>query len=359
MRPAVVELIHVRLPLVRPFVTRRGAATHKEALLVRVRTADGVEGWGECAAEPEPTYAAEHIAGVWTVLHDHLVPRVLAGRPTDEVVGNAMAKAALEMALLDAMLRAEGTSLARHLGGTRTRVPAGVVVELYDDPAHAAEVARGRRAEGYTRIKLKIAPGRDLAHVDAVRAVIGRETPLWADANGGYSLDDIDTLRALDVDLLEQPLRAGDLVDHAELAKALDTPVCLDESVASVDDARVALRLGSMDALTVKAGRLGGLQAARDVHDLCVAAHVPLWVGGMLETGIGRAANVALASLPGFDLPGDLSASRRYFADDLTEPFELDGDGYIAVPDRPGLGVSIDEAFVRAMSLRSECLTDR
>jgi O-succinylbenzoate synthase len=354
-----VELLHIRLPLIRPFTTRRGTTTHKEAILVRARAADGVQGWGECAAEVEPTYAPEHIAGAWSVLREHLVPRLLRGHGTDDVVGNPMAKAALELALLDLELHRTGTSLAHHLGGTRARVGAGVVVELYDDPARAADVACARVAEGYRRVKLKVAPGRDRRHVDAVRAAIGRDVPLWVDANGGYTLDDLDTLRGLDVDLIEQPLRPGDLLGHAELARVLDTPVCLDESLGTVDDVRLALHLGAMDVCTLKPGRLGGLRAAVAVHDLCVAATVPLWCGGMLETGIGRAANVALASLPGFTLPGDISASRRYFAADITDPFDLDADGCIAVPRAPGLGVTVDEDRIRALAVRRERLTAR
>jgi o-succinylbenzoate synthase len=359
MRPVEVELIQVRLALVRPFVSRHGATTHKTAILVRVRGDDGSEGWGECAAEATPTYAPEHLDGAWIVLRDHLVPRVLAGESGDAVSGNRMAKAAVEMALLDASLRVEGTSLASHLGGVRTAVEAGVVVELDDDAGAAATTVQQRLAEGYRRIKVKIAPGRDVHHVARCREVIAGAVPLWADANGAYSLDDIDVLRRLDVDLLEQPLAAGDLVDHADLAAQLATPVCLDESIDSLETARAALRLGAADVITVKPGRVGGLLAARRIHDEAVRAGVPLWCGGMLETGIGRAANVALASLPGFTLPGDLSASSRYFADDLTEPFELTSEGCLTVPAGPGLGVTVDIGRIRAATVRRERITTR
>lgn len=359
MRLEEVELVHVRLPLVRPFVTARGTTTHKDCVLVHVRTAGGSAGWGECVAEAAPTYAPEFVGGAWLVLRDHLVPRLLAGAPLSEVRGHHMAKAAIETALLDAELTTKGTSLATHLGATRDRVPAGVVVELGEDPAATAASALARAAEGYRRIKVKIAPGRDREHLAAVRAEIGRTVPLWADANGSYTLDDVEHLAALDVDLLEQPLRAGDLLDHARLTARLDVVVCLDESIDSVDSARLALHLRAADALCVKPGRLGGLRAAVAVHDACVEANVPVWCGGMLETGIGRAANLALAALDGFTLPADLSASRRYFAQDLTESFELDAAGCIAVPAAPGLGVAVDERLVRAFAVRTERLTGR
>jgi O-succinylbenzoate synthase len=349
-----LELIHAQLPLVRPFATRYGVRTAKDVLLVRVRTRDGAVGWGECAAELTPTYAPEHIDGAWIVLRDHLAPRELAGRSPDEIAGNHMAKAALEMAVLDARLQTDGRSLASWLGGTRDRVEVGVVVERYDERSQAAAVAAAHVAEGYRRIKLKIAPGCDVPFVSAVRAAIGDAVRLWVDANGAYSLDDTNTLAALDVELLEQPLRAGDLLDHAALRDKVRTIVCLDESIASLDDARLALHLRAADALALKPGRLGGLSVAVAVHDLCRDAGVPVWCGGMLETGIGRAANLALASLPGFTMPGDISASRRYFACDLTEPFELDNDGCIAVPQRPGLGVEVDERELGARTLRRE-----
>jgi O-succinylbenzoate synthase len=349
-----LEIVHARLPLVRPFVTRHSVRTHRDVLLVRVRTVDGAMGWGECAAELDPTYAPEHVEGAWLVLRDHLVPRVLAGAPLEDIAGNNMAKAALEMALLDCRLRTHGISLTTHLGGTRQRVDVGVVVERYDDPEAAADVAQRHVEEGYRRVKLKIGPEADLTHVDAVRRRIGTDVALWADANGAYTLEDTALLASLPVELLEQPLRAGDLLDHATLRLHVPAAVCLDESISSVDDARVALHLRAADVVSIKPGRVGGLAAAVAIHDLCVAAGVPVWCGGMLETGIGRAANLALSSLPGFTLPGDVSATRRYFAEDITEPFVLDADGSIAVPTEPGLGVTVDERRLGAATIRSE-----
>lgn len=354
--PTEVELVQISLPLARPFVTRHGTRAAKDAVLVRVRNENGTVGWGECAAEATPTYHYEYVDGVWAALRDHLVPRLFAGAPLDEVAGHPMAKAALRMATTDAALRDRGVSLATHLGGARTHVPVGVVVERYDDPERAADVAEAHVAEGYRRIKLKIAPGADVAHVDAVRRRIGRNVALWADANGAYSPADVDTLAALDVDLLEQPLRAGDLLDHAALVGRIPAAVCLDESIETFDDARMAIHVRAADALTVKPGRIGGIDQAVALHDLCREHAMPLWCGGMLETGIGRAANLALASLPGFTLPGDISASRRYVARDITEPFELEPDGTIAVPTGAGLGVTVDEEHVAAITVRREVL---
>lgn len=355
--PVEVELLHVRLELVRPFVTRFGARSHKDAVLVRVRSNAGIEGWGECAAGLAPTYTAEYVDGAWAVLRDHLVPRAFAGVPLDEVAGHNMAKAALRMALLDLELRSAQRPLVNHLGARRDRVPVGVVVERYDTAEEAADVAEAHVAEGYRRIKLKIVPGADVEHAAAVRRRIGQSIALWADANGAYSLSDIDLLTALDVDLLEQPLRAGDLLDHAALRRRTSTTICLDESVATVDDARLALHLGASDVLSVKPGRVGGIEAAVTINDLCRDAGVDLWCGGMLETGIGRAANLALSALAGFTLPGDVSATNRYFATDvITEPFVLGDDGMIAVPSEPGLGVTIDPDVLSRVTVRRELL---
>jgi O-succinylbenzoate synthase len=355
---AHVELLHLRVPLVRPFASARGSAATKDVLLVHLRTADGVEGWGECAAEAAPTYAPEHVAGAWLVLAEHLVPRVRRGERVDAIRGHHMAKAALEMAWLDACGRRTGTSLAALVGGRPgAALPVGVVVEMHDDPSEVARRAAAHAAEGYRRVKVKIAPGNDRAVVRAVRdACAGGDVALWADANGSYPPDAGAQVAALDVDLIEQPFAAGDLVDHAAFlgAVAARPRVSLDESIDSVHTARAALALHAADSLVIKPGRLGGLHAAIAVHDSARAAGVPVWCGGMLETGIGRAANLAVASLPGFTLPGDLSASDRYVARDVTvEPFVLGPGGTLRVPDGPGLGVEVDEPYVRSLAVRT------
>lgn len=335
-----VELRRVRMPLVAPFRSSESTTVERDALLVRVVTAEA-EGWGECVAMAAPTYTAEYVDGAHHVVRAHLVPRLLARHDLAAVKGHPMAKAAVEMAVLDAELRAAGHSLADHLGGVRTHVDAGVVVGITDDLGALLDAVDARVAEGYRRVKLKIQPGWDVEPVAAVRAR-HPDLLLQVDANGAYTLADADHLARLDgfdLALIEQPLADDDLLGHAELGRRLRTPICLDESITSAHAAAAAIALGACGVVNIKAGRVGGYLEARRVHDVCQAAGVPVWCGGMLETGLGRAANLALASLPGFTLPGDLSASARYYDPDLTEPFTLH-DGRLAVPTGPGLGVA-------------------
>ncbi len=267
-----------------------------------------------------------------------------------------MAKAGLELAVLDASLRAEGRALGEYLGAERDRVPSGVSVGIQRDPAALVEVVRGYLDEGYVRIKIKIKPGRDIAETAAVRDAFGG-IPLQVDANSAYTLADADTLAELDrfdLLLIEQPLEEDDLVDHATLARQLRTPVCLDESIVSEKAARDALALGAASVINIKAGRIGGYLEAVAIHDLCRDAGIPVWCGGMLETGIGRAANAALAALPGFTLPGDVSASNRFYARDIvTEPAVLE-DGHVRVPTGPGLGVEIDPVALEDFTVARE-----
>jgi O-succinylbenzoate synthase len=343
-----VELLRLRLPLVSPFRTSFGTTTEREVLLVRVETPDAV-GWGECVADAEPTYSPEYTDGAQHVLREHLVPRLAAaGEVTaarvapllEAVKGHPMAKAALETAVLDAELRAAGTSFGTHLGAVVDRVPSGVSVGIMDSIGALLDAVDGYLAEGYLRIKLKIEPGWDVEPVGAVRERFGDGVLLQVDANTAYRLSDARHLARLDpfdLLLIEQPLPEDDLRGHAELARQLRTPVCLDESIVSARSAADAIALGACSIVNIKAGRVGGYLEARRVHDVCAANGVPVWCGGMLESGLGRAANVALAALPGFVLPGDTSGSRRYYAQDLTEPFEL-ADGHLAVPTGPGLG---------------------
>jgi o-succinylbenzoate synthase len=338
-----VDLHRVRLPLVRPFRTSFGEQTVREVLVLRAETDAGV-GWGECAADVAPHYSAEFNDAARLVLRDHLLPAAFAGVDPG-VKGHHMAKAALEMALLDAELRAAGVSLAQHLGGVRDAVDVGVSVGISDDPDVLGSWVAEYLDEGYRRIKLKIEPGADIERVRAIRELVGPGFPLQVDANTAYRVADADHLARLDefdLLLIEQPLPEDDLVGHAELARRLRTAICLDESIESVADTVTALELGACRIVNIKPGRVGGLGEARRIHDLCVDRGVPVWCGGMLETGIGRAALVALSSLPGFTLPGDSSASDRYYATDLTEPFVLD-DGRLAVPTGPGLGVEVDQ----------------
>jgi O-succinylbenzoate synthase len=350
VRLAEAELRRVRLPLVTPFRTSFGVERDRDVLLVRVVTADA-EGWGECVAAAEPRYSSEYADGAADVLRRFLLPAVAdlpdlrpeAVAPAlGFVKGHRMAKAALELAVLDAWLRARGMPLARYLGATRDRVPAGVSVGIMASLPELLDAVAGYLEAGYRRIKLKIEPGWDLEPVRAVRDRFGDELALQVDANAAYTLADVDRLAGLDpfgLLLVEQPLAEEDLLGHVELQRRLRTPICLDESITSAKAAADAVTLGACRIVNVKAGRVGGYLEARRLHDQCLARGVPLWCGGMLETGIGRAANVALAALPGFTLPGDTSASDRYFRLDLTAPFVLQ-DGHLAVPDGPGLGVA-------------------
>jgi O-succinylbenzoate synthase len=346
------ELRVLHIPLVSPFTTSFGTESVREVIVVRA-LADGGEGWGEIVTQEAPLYSSEYTRGAWDVATRWLIPALLerATVTPEEVadvlepfVGHRMAKAGLELAVLDAALRAEGRPLGEYLGAVHDRVPSGVSVGIQRDPAGLVETVRGYLDEGYVRIKIKIKPGRDIDDTAAVRDAFGA-IPLQVDANSAYTLADADTLAELDrfdLLLIEQPLQEDDIVDHATLSRRLKTPVCLDESIVSAKAAADALALGSASVINIKAGRVGGYLEAVRVHDLCRQASVPVWCGGMLETGIGRAANAALAALPGFTLPGDVSASSRFYLRDIvTEPAVLE-EGHVRVPTAPGIGVDID-----------------
>jgi o-succinylbenzoate synthase len=349
MKIEAVDLRRISLPLIAPFRVSFGVEHHRDILLVRVVGGDA-EGWGECVAMSRPLYSAEYVDGAEDVIRRHLLPRLFeagdvgadrVGEILRPIHGHPMAKAALEMAVLDAELRAAGVSLAAHLGAVRTEVDCGVSVGIHEDPAELVEAVGGYLAEGYRRIKLKIEPGHDVEAVRAVREQFP-EILLQVDANTAYTLADARRLAKLDefdLLLIEQPLEEDDVRGHAELARLLRTPICLDESITSARSAVDAITLGACRVVNIKAGRVGGYLEARRVHDVCAEHGIPVWCGGMLETGLGRAANVALAALPNFTLPGDTSASGRYYAQDVTEPFVL-RDGRLEVPQGPGLGVT-------------------
>ncbi|WP_065571036.1 o-succinylbenzoate synthase [Microbacterium oleivorans] len=361
-----IELRVLRIPLVAPFTTSFGTMIDREVIVVRART-DAGEGWGEVVTQNAPVYSSEYTQGAWDVATRWLGPALLqrgnlapedVASVFDPFVGHRMAKAGLELALLDAALRGEGRSFASYLGGTAATIPSGVSVGIQSDPAALVETVRGYLDEGYVRIKIKIKPGRDIGDTDAVRTAFP-DIPLQVDANSAYTLADADTLAQLDrfgLLLIEQPLQEDDLVDHAALAQQLKTPVCLDESITSVKAARDALALGATTVINVKAGRVGGYLEALRIADLCESAGIPVWCGGMLETGIGRAANAALAAHPAFTLPGDVSASARFYERDIvTEPAVLE-DGHVRVPTGPGLGVEVDLDAVEAFTVARETL---
>jgi len=358
------ELRVLHIPLVSPFTTSFGTETVREVIVVRALTADG-DGWGEIVTGAAPLYSSEYTQGAWDVALRHLVPALLDQRtlaPEDvavilrPVVGHRMAKAGIELAVLDAALRAQGRPLGEYLGAVRDRVPSGVSVGIQRDPAALVDAVRGYLDEGYVRIKIKIKPGRDIAETAAVRDAFGT-IPLQVDANSAYTLADADVLAELDrfdLLLIEQPLQEDDLVDHATLARQLRTPVCLDESITSHKAAADALALGAASVINIKAGRVGGYLEAVRIHDLCRDAAIPVWCGGMLETGIGRAANAALAALPGFTLPGDVSASSRFYHRDIvSDPLELE-DGHVRVPTGPGLGIRIDPIALEDFTVERE-----
>jgi o-succinylbenzoate synthase len=353
-RLAEVELRRIDLPLVTPFRTSFGTETERDVLLVRVTFDDGAQGWGECVALREPVYSAEFVDGAELVIEEHLLPRLLGNdvvaadvaHRLAPVKGHPMAKAALEMAVLDAELRRAGDTLHRHLGAERTRIPSGVSVGIHASIHHLLAAVEGYVDEGYVRIKLKIEPGWDLEPVREVRALLGDDALLQVDANTAYRRADIEHLCRLDdfgLVLIEQPLPEDDLLGHARLAAASSTPVCLDESIVSAATAIDAIELGAAEIVNIKPGRVGGYLEARRIHDACLARGVPVWCGGMLETGIGRAANVALACLPGFTLPGDISASHRFYGRDIVvEPITV-VDGHVEVPAGSGLGFELDQ----------------
>jgi o-succinylbenzoate synthase len=344
-----VELRRISLPLVSPFRTSFAVERDRDILLVHVETPDS-EGWGECVAGSQPLYSSEFADGAQHVMEHFLLPRLFGADDVDPyavaqllkaIKGHPMAKAALEMAILDAHLRSAGISFASFLGGVRARVDCGVSVGIYDEDSELLAAVEGYLAEGYKRIKLKIEPGRDVDAVAAVRKEFG-DILLQVDANTAYTLADAQHLARLDefdLLLIEQPLDEDDVRGHAELAVQVRTPICLDESITSARAAADAIALGACSIVNIKAGRVGGYLEARRIHDLCQANGIPVWCGGMLESGLGRAANVALASLPNFTLPGDTSASSRYYARDVTQPFVL-SDGTLDVPEGPGLGVA-------------------
>ncbi len=367
MRIERIDLKIVRLPLVRPFQTSSSRKAHLDHILVRI-DAGGVVGWGECASPSDPYYCPETTETCWHILRDFLAPLVL-GREwstIDELVGfyravkgNRFARAGLEMACWDALSRARGQPLHSLLGGTRAEILSGVSLGIEDRVERLIDLIARYHDEGYRRIKLKIAPGRDVEVVRQVRECYPA-IALQVDANSAYTLDELPTLKALDefgLLLIEQPLADDDIIDHARLQAALRTPICLDESIQSVDDARKALDLDACRVINIKVSRLGGLREAKRVHDLCLARGVPVWCGGMHEFGIGRIANVAIASLSGFTIPGDVSGSDKYYAEDIVEPPILAHRGVIPVPDGPGLGVEPVDERIQRRTVRELSLT--
>ncbi len=362
MKFETIHLYRLSMPLVAHFETSFGRIHTRECILVKIES-EGLVGWGECAVDRDPGYSYETTGTALHILKQFVLPLVLGqdvGGAADfqervaPVRGHHLAKAGVEMALWDLLGKRDGQSLREMLGGIRDAVDVGVSVGLQDTTSELLRVVDGYLADGYRRVKLKIKPGRDISEAEAVRKAYP-ELKLQVDANAAYRLDDAPALLPLDdlgLLLIEQPLFEDDLWEHHKLQKQFHTPICLDESILSPRHARDALEMDACRVINIKAGRVGGLSQGFAIHDLCRAAGIPVWCGGMLETGIGRASNLALASLPGFTLPGDISASERYYTRDVTrERFTLNADSSIDVPNGPGLGVHVDEDAVRAFCL--------
>jgi O-succinylbenzoate synthase len=366
-----IDLYHVSQELVSPFVTSFGRQLKRECLILALY-ADGLTGWGECVANSYPGYSYETSGTAWLILSQYLIPAVL-GRELSEpedvsewmrpVRGHPLAKAAIDQAAWDVTAQRDGNSFARKLAqpypeGPKERVEVGVSIGIQPEISDTLNVIEERLNQGYGRIKLKIRPGHDLQLARAARNAFP-DTPIMLDANSAYRLEDADVFRAMDdlqLLMIEQPLGYEDIYDHSRLKPQIQSPLCLDESIHSADHARYALAIGACDIINIKPARVSGWTEARVVHDLCRKHDIPVWCGGMLETGVGRAAQLALASLPGFTLPGDISATERYYREDIARPdFELNTeDSTIDVPNKPGLGVQVDMVRLRANSIRQE-----
>jgi o-succinylbenzoate synthase len=348
-----IELRHIKMELVSPFTTSMGTEYDEEHIIVRV-DAEGITGWGESVAEGTPFYSYETVATAWHILQDFLIPSILgknisgidvALNSYKKVRGHMMAKAGLEAALWDLFAKSRGISLSKLLGGSREKIDVGVSIGIQESPAELLRKIDGFLLEGYKRIKIKISPGNDIQFIRAVR----KEHPeilFQVDANSAYELEHIDLFRKMDeynLLLIEQPLACDDIYDHSKLQREIKTPLCLDESIHSAADTRAAIELESCRVINIKPGRVGGFTESKLIHDYCASKKIPVWCGGMLESGIGRAGNAALASLQNFSLPGDISASRRYYKEDIVCPeFTVNNDGTMDVPAGPGIGVEIN-----------------
>lgn len=369
MNIAAIDLIEINLPLVHFFETSFGRTYERRIILTRVVDSDGAEGWGECTCGETPSYSEEWTDAAWEVIEKILAPMIVGTEVdgaakiwdvTKNIRGNRMAKAAIETACWDLEAKKLGVPLWRHLGGVNREISCGVSIGIQDSVAQLLEKIRTEVDAGYQRIKIKISPTWDYDVIKAVRAEFG-QIQLMGDANSAYTLDDIDKLKSLDefnLMMLEQPLPHDDIIDHAKLQAAIKTPVCLDEPIKAPSDARKAIELKSGRIINLKNGRVGGHSESKRVEQICREAGIPVWCGGMLESGIGRAHNIAISTLAGYTMPGDVSASKRYWHEDIIEPaVEVSPQGTITAPDAPGIGFEvkrnlIDKLAVRRISIR-------
>lgn len=359
-----VQLQQLKVSMKAPFETSFGRQLEKDFILLSIY-GDGVVGYGESVGMPIPFYNEETTQTIWYMLENFLIPQLFArGVTKPEEVSqlfspirrNHMAKATLEGAVWDLYCKQQGTSLAACLGGKKQAIDVGVSIGIEETVDKVLKNVERFLAEGYKKIKVKIKPGFDIQVIEAIRKRFGVEVPLMADANSAYTLEHIDRLRELDqydLMMVEQPLAHDDIIDHAKLQKELKTPVCLDESIHSAEDARKAIKLGSCKIINIKLGRVGGLAESKKIHDICEQHGIPVWCGGMLEMGVGRAHNIALTSLSNFTIPGDTSASSRYWKEDIVEPaVELVAPGTLAVPTGNGIGYEVNERVVRKFAVR-------
>ena len=367
MRIERIELREIRLPLVAPFETSFGVTTERRIILVKVFS-EGLTGWGECTCNEGPFYNHESTDAAWIVLREYVCPFTIGqdidspemtAELTSKIRGNRMARAAVETAAWDLFARRDHVPLWKLLGGEQEEIASGVSIGLQETDSELLTKIETELKAGYQRIKIKIKPGRDYEMVRAVR----KEYPdirLTVDANSAYTLADIEMLRRLDefdLMLIEQPLAYDDIIDHVELQRALRTPVCLDESILSVEDARKALNLGACRIINIKLGRVGGHTEARKIQSYCSERGVPVWCGGMLESGIGRAQNIAMSTLAGFTMPGDVSASRRYWHEDIIIPeVQVSANGTIKRPEGEGIGYQVNEERIEALTVRKEVI---
>ena len=371
LRLQQITLREIRLPLREPFRISSGVVAERRILLVESHDGDGTAAWSECVAGETPNYSSETIDTAWLALTAWIAPRVrgVAFERPDELHphlerdfrGHNMAKAAIEMGCWALAATQAGVSLSQLLGGTRDRVPTGISIGIQPNPDALVERARRAVADGYRKIKVKIQPGADVEYVRAVRSALGEDVEIMADANSAYTSADAEHLQQLDafkLIMLEQPLHRDDLYRHALLQRRLRTPICLDESITDVNRCEDMIALESGRIVNIKPGRVGGFGPARAIHDLCRRNDIPVWCGGMLESGVGRAHNVALASLPNFSLPGDLSPSARYWDRDVVTPeWTMDAEGMVRVPTAPGLGITVDVDRVEDLTVRREAVS--
>lgn len=361
----------IQLPLKEPFQISSGINTVRRIFLLEFQNQEGVTGWSECVPAELPNYSPETIDTAWLAIKEWIAPRVLGksfNHPNkvhqvvdEDIRGHNMAKAAIEMGAWELVAQIQQVPLSKLIGGTRDRIATGISLGIQDSPQILAEKAKKCLDEGYNKIKIKIKPGKDIEFVAAAQEALGSGAKIMVDANNAYTLDDIDTLKQLDefeLMMIEQPLAWDDVIKHATLQKQLKTPICLDESITNLDKAEDMVTLGSGRIINIKPGRVGGFTSSIAIHNFSQRNQIPVWCGGMLESGIGRAHNVALASLPNFVLPGDVSPSSRYWQQDIVKPeWTMDENGMVTVPlDKPGMGVEVDMDRVDNLTVRSEVM---